>query len=181
MAEGGLSNLTVEGTAQRAGVAKTTVYRRYPSKLDLAVAAVAALVGDSPGSPSVEGMVREGVDMFRQSFETPGSQAAYLAVAAAASADPDVHERFTASVLEPVRNSVAGALEAAQERGEATAEASADFCYDVLLGALIHRLIIRQLPADPEFLENFTRLTHFVYQGMMPGDTPPAQRLVSPV
>ena len=35
LADGGLSeNLTVEGTAQRAGVAKTTVYRRYPTKLD---------------------------------------------------------------------------------------------------------------------------------------------------
>lgn len=44
LAEGGLANLTVEGTAQRAGVAKTTVYRRYPTKLDLAVAAVADLV-----------------------------------------------------------------------------------------------------------------------------------------
>ena len=49
LAEGGLANLTVEGTAQRAGVAKTTVYRRYPTKLDLAVAAVADLVSGGAG------------------------------------------------------------------------------------------------------------------------------------
>ena len=74
LAEGGLANLTVEGTAQRAGVAKTTVYRRYPTKLDLAVAAVADLVsGGGPESERVENGVREGSDLFQKAFGTPGS------------------------------------------------------------------------------------------------------------
>jgi AcrR family transcriptional regulator len=39
-AEVGLEALTMEGVAARAGVAKNTVYRRYPNKLDLVVSAV---------------------------------------------------------------------------------------------------------------------------------------------
>ena len=37
--------------------------------------------------------------------------------------------------------------------------------FDVILGTLIHRYIIRQLPPDPEFLERLTSLTWFLYQG----------------
>lgn len=56
ISKGGLANLTVEGTAQLAGVAKTTVYRRYPTKLALAVAAVAALISpDKPEERRAEG------------------------------------------------------------------------------------------------------------------------------
>lgn len=165
MAEGGLSNLTVEGTAQRAGVAKTTVYRRYPTKLDLAVAAVAALVLDAPETDTVEHGVREGTDLFQKSFGAPGAQAAYLAVAAAAATNPEVHERFTRDVLDPVGLSISELVEDARHRGLATEDSSADFIYDAVMGALIHRYIIRQLPPDEEFLTNLTALTSFLYKG----------------
>jgi AcrR family transcriptional regulator len=165
LAAGGLANLTVEATAQQAGVAKTTVYRRYPTKLDLAIAAVAALVGPPPDSDDVEGRVREGLDLFAKALGSPGSQAAYLAVAAAAATDPELHGRFTDEVLERVGEQVADGLRSARERGEASEDASVDFCFDVMIGALIHRFVIRQLPPDQAFLEDFTILTRFLYQG----------------
>ncbi|MEZ5119392.1 MAG: TetR/AcrR family transcriptional regulator [Candidatus Nanopelagicales bacterium] len=166
LAEGGLANLTVEGTAQRAGVAKTTVYRRYPTKLDLAVAAVAVLVsGGGPESDSVENGVREGSELFQKAFGPRGSQAAYLAVAAAAATNPEVHERFTRDVLTPVSNDIEAMVHDARERGHARHDASADFIYDVIMGTLVHRYIIRQLPADAEFLEHLTSLTWYLYQG----------------
>src|SRR3954447_3237979 len=42
--EGGVQRLTVEGVAARAGVAKTTIYRRWRSKDDLALAVLLELV-----------------------------------------------------------------------------------------------------------------------------------------
>ena len=38
-AECGFDGMTVEGVAARAGVGKGTIYRRYPGKLDLIIAA----------------------------------------------------------------------------------------------------------------------------------------------
>jgi AcrR family transcriptional regulator len=38
-AEGGFDGLTVEGVAARANVGKATIYRRYPCKVDMVIAA----------------------------------------------------------------------------------------------------------------------------------------------
>jgi hypothetical protein len=113
----------------------------------------------------VAGRVREGIGMFGQTLGSPGSQAAYLAVAAAAATDPELHSRFSDEVLRKVGEQVAEGVQSARERGEAGDDASVDFCYDVLIGALIHRFVIRQVPPDEEFLENFTSLTRFLYEG----------------
>jgi len=56
-------------------------------------------------------------------------------------------------------------VEDARRRGLATQDASADFIYDAVIGALVHRYIIRQLPPDEEFLDSLTALTNFLYQG----------------
>ncbi len=42
----GLAGLSIEDVADRAGVAKTTVYRRWPTKVDLAVAAMHQIADD---------------------------------------------------------------------------------------------------------------------------------------
>lgn len=165
MAEGGLASLTVEGTAQRAGVAKTTVYRRYPSRLDLAVAAVAALVTDDrPAGESIEDKTTSRLGLFRESMSSPGAQAAYLSVAAAAAQDQLVHERFAETVLSPTEKKLALDLQAAVEQGEASPDVDVDFLHDVLVGTLLHRFVIRQQPMDDHFREAFTQLVRFVYR-----------------
>src|SRR3954447_13304576 len=44
LSEGGVQSLTVEGVAARAGVAKTTIYRRWRSRDELAFAVLLELV-----------------------------------------------------------------------------------------------------------------------------------------
>src|SRR3954471_3938293 len=51
--EGGVQGLTVEGVAARAGVAKTTIYRRWRSKDELAFAVLLELV-ELLGVPDVD-------------------------------------------------------------------------------------------------------------------------------
>lgn len=158
ISEGGLANLTVEGTAQRAGVAKTTVYRRYPTKLALAVAAVAAQI--SPGEPegaTLEDIMLNGLDRFRGEFAASNGQSTFLSVAAAASGDDQAHRLFTEQVLEPIESKFRKSLDAT---GSDPDEAS--FAFDVLLGTMIHRLVIRQLPLDEEFERRFLTLTRHV-------------------
>lgn len=172
LAEGGLVNLTVEGTAQRAGVAKTTVYRRYPTKLILAVSAVAALITPMPESESVDGMIRTSLELFRGQIGSPTGQRAFLAVAAAAAGDPVVHQLFAEKVLAPLQASVTQALDEARARGDASLDASPEFVFDVLMGTIVHRAIIRQDPPDDDFRHKFTELTRYVYMGQpkAPGD-----------
>src|SRR3954471_3437292 len=50
--EGGVQNLTIEGVAARAGVAKTTIYRRWGSRDELAFAVLLELV-DLLAAPDV--------------------------------------------------------------------------------------------------------------------------------
>src|SRR5713226_1023214 len=48
LAQAGVHGLTVEGVAARSGVAKTTIYRRWRSKEDLALAALLEVIREEP-------------------------------------------------------------------------------------------------------------------------------------
>lgn len=161
LAEQGWSGLTVEGVAARAGVAKTTVYRRFASRADLAVAAVAELVAASrtaPGEDAAEDIgaaIRAVADVYGR----PEARAAYLAVIAEAGRDPDLREAVERSVLLPARQLVADGLDRAVARGEITrahADSRVDLLYDVLAGALVHRLLVRGAEIDDAFVAALT-------------------------
>src|SRR5262245_65658364 len=58
----GYPSLSVEAVAADAGVAKTTIYRRYPTKRDLAVAALSQETPFPPPSPEFHG--RDSIERF---------------------------------------------------------------------------------------------------------------------
>lgn len=58
VAEVGYSALSVEAVAVRVGVAKTTIYRRYPTKLELVSAAIRQYVNEALGEPPDTGSLR---------------------------------------------------------------------------------------------------------------------------
>src|SRR5690349_12095604 len=91
----GWGGLTMSEVAARAGVAKTTLYRRWANKNELVVDAVAVLFDELEmvdlGSlrADIESVVRQFADLLAR----PESQAALLALFAEASRDPALRQR----------------------------------------------------------------------------------------
>lgn len=161
LAQDGWTALTVEGVAARAGVAKTTVYRRFSSRADLAVAAVAQLVAavrTAPGSSLAED-VRHAIRACAEVYARPAARAAYLAVVAEAGRDALLREAVEGRVIAPARRMVAEGLDRAVARGELVpdlADSRTDLVYDLLAGALLHRLLVREADIDDAFVETLT-------------------------
>lgn len=160
LAEHGWSGLTIEGVATRAGVAKTTVYRRFDSRTDLAVAAVAQLVEAAmvPIEPdcSPDEQVRRSILATAAVYRIPAARAAYLAVIAEAGRDPELRSAVDTQVLGPARAMIGERLALGVEKGEleaAHAEAAADLLFDVLAGTLMHRMLVRGEDIDDSFVE----------------------------
>lgn len=161
LAESGWAGLTVEGVAARAGVAKTTVYRRFSSRSDLAVAAVAELLASArieagaDAEADIAGAIRACADVYG----TPEARAAYLAVIAEAGRDDSLRAAVERSMIEPARQLVADGLDRAVARGEisrARADDRCDLLYDVLAGTLVHRLLVRGDEIDDAFVATLT-------------------------
>ena len=73
--EQGVQGLTVEGVAARAGVAKTTIYRRYRSKHELALAVLFDMVQQAV---AVDGPQPSGVSTRkRRSRHAPGGSGSH--------------------------------------------------------------------------------------------------------
>lgn len=162
LAEGGWTGLTVEGVAARAGVAKTTVYRRFASRADLAVAAVAQHMAAARTAPGANGAedIRNAVAASAEVYSRPAARAAFLAVIAEAGRDPALRAAVERDVLAPGRQLVADGLARAVARGEITHELTdekIDLLYDVLAGALLHRLLVSEGRADPLFVESLSQ------------------------
>lgn len=167
LAELGWGGLTMGDVAVRAGVAKTTLYRRWPSKNDLVVSAVAVLFDELEmadlGSlrADIEAVVRQFADLLA----LPESQAALLALFAEATRDPALRLRVREAIIDPQKRLVRQGRAAAQARGElppdttpAQACEDVDIIFDTIAGAVEHRILITGEPASPEWIARFTTL-----------------------
>ena len=145
LAERGYSDLTIEGVAQRAGVAKTTVYRRWPAKADLVVDAVVDTlrpVLEAADDADPLALLRTLADTLGR----PESRAAFLALMAEAVTDPLVRTAVDRRLVEPSRAVV---RRCAEKQGS---ELDDDLLFDVVAGAVVHRVLVRGEAADDRFL-----------------------------
>ena len=172
LAESGFEGVTVEAVAQRAGVARSTVYRRYPGKPELMVTvlqrACQAPVDDTDTGSVEEDLVAVG-EGLRLSMVGSDLGRAMTAVVSAAARHPEVaaaHESFVAT-----RRQVAlAAVRRGVERGELDPDLDPDMVVDLVVGPVFYRLLVRRQPVSSAWVR---RLVARVVQGCAPRPAPP--------
>ncbi|MGO4418625.1 TetR/AcrR family transcriptional regulator [Streptomyces sp. MCAF7] len=148
LVELGWSKLTMGDVAARAGVAKTTLYRRWTNKSELVVDAVAALLDEQlelPDLGSLRADVEETVLRFAALLTRPEAGTSLMAVVAEATRDEALRERIRTTIVNRQKRLVLLGRERAQARGElpretdpAAAARTADMIFDVIAGAVMH-------------------------------------------
>ncbi|MGH3314281.1 MAG: TetR/AcrR family transcriptional regulator [Streptomyces sp.] len=168
LVEVGWSRLTMGHVAARAGVAKTTLYRRWANKGELVVHAVAALFDelDLPDRGSLRADIEGVVISFGRLLQLPETNASLMAVVAESTHDPALREPIREAIVDRQKRLVLQGRERAQARGElppdaGNAEESArfvDLIFDVIAGAVVHRTLVSAEPVDEEWAQRFTTL-----------------------
>ncbi|MEU7648572.1 TetR/AcrR family transcriptional regulator [Streptomyces huasconensis] len=167
LVELGWSRLTLGAVATRAGVAKTTLYRRWAGKSELVVDAVAELFDELelPDRGSLAADIEGVVLQFAALLGRPETKTALMAVVAESTTDGPLRERIRRSIVDRQKRLVLAGRERAQQRGELPVEPdppaaarTADLIFDVIAGAVVHRALVSAEPVDEEWARRFTLL-----------------------
>jgi AcrR family transcriptional regulator len=167
LVELGWSKLTLGDVATRAGVAKTTLYRRWSGKNELVVDAVAELFAELelPDRGSLAADIEGVVLQFAAILARPEAKSGLMAVVAESTRDDALRARIRASIVDPQKDLVLEGRARAQARGELPPETApeeaartVDLIFDVVAGAVVHRTLVSAEPADEEWVRSFTRM-----------------------
>jgi len=152
-AEVGLEALTMEGVAARAGVAKNTLYRRYPNKIDLVVSAVRCYTNvgaPPPDTGTTRGDVRALVDDFVTIVTgTPMGRMLPILVAARTRV-PELDLAYSEIVADKRARSAA-VVRRGIERGDFRADVDLDVVVDAFVSPVFYRLLVTNAPLDEAF------------------------------
>ncbi len=144
VAEEGYDRVTIERVAARAGVGKATVYRRWESKAELVLDAIAHL---TPAfSVPDTGSLREDLGRLCASAAITGSQghrtmAVMQGLVSAIPHDRALMEVFSRRFVAPRRAALATVFARAMERGEMPAGKDIDLLTSVIPAMMMHRLL----------------------------------------
>ncbi|QFY08133.1 TetR family transcriptional regulator [Nonomuraea phyllanthi] len=129
----GISELSIEAIASRAGVGKTTIYRRWSNKEDLVVDALATLKAPLPSltGTSVRDDLISLLDAMRRDAGETRSRCVINIAMSEADRYPQLVARFLNRAVEPRKEAMRDVI----ERGIATGELRPDL--DVAMGAAI--------------------------------------------
>jgi AcrR family transcriptional regulator len=156
----GYAGLTIDGVAARTGVGRPTIYRRWPSKPALVIAALTQ-------SPSLSltpdtGSLRDDLLAFQrdqvQLMDRPESRRITAGLVADLVADPELAETYLGDYVGLRQTSVRQALERGIERGELRADVDLSLIYDLLIGPLFLRSVVRGELLGPDMAEQIVDL-----------------------
>ncbi|QNN52125.1 TetR/AcrR family transcriptional regulator [Nocardioides mesophilus] len=164
--QNGFDKTTVDDVAARAGVGKATVYRRWPSKEDLAVAAMESLYDSEFPEIDTGSLVADLTESYRAILAFVGSAEgeAFIRMSISESMrDPRIAALYRGSTVrreEQARRT----FERAVARGEVRADADLDTAIQWMGGVIVARAIVgRPLPT----IDDLDRYVDFTLRGIL--------------
>jgi AcrR family transcriptional regulator len=157
----GYARLTMERVAAESGAAKTTVYRRWPTKAALCMDLYLDVAGrelHDPDTGSIAGDLRHIANtVIRLQTRTVAGQA-FIGLIAEAQVNPATREAFLAEFAERRREVTRRVLRRAIERGEVRRGTDVDLVIDALGGATTFRLLQGHAPLTRRFTDALVAL-----------------------
>jgi AcrR family transcriptional regulator len=133
VAELGYARATVDRIAAEAGIAKTTVYRRWPTKGALITACLVDAFGPAPlTGPGRPEILATAIRWIAAKISEPGAGAAFAGVFTDAVNDPGLRRILLTELQDPYRIAI--------EQTLGLPERQVLFIIDVTVGTLLHRM-----------------------------------------
>jgi AcrR family transcriptional regulator len=153
----------MEAVAARAGVAKTTIYRWWPSKGSLAMAGFLAETAPKIAYPNSGSALVDLISQLRRVAAVYGGKTGRVlaAILAEGQRDPNTMAAFIEGYARPRREEAKAILSAGVERGELRAEIDLEATLDALYGPIYYRLLVPLAPLDPKWAEAMARHVFF--------------------
>jgi AcrR family transcriptional regulator len=151
----GYPALTIEAVAERAGVARTTIYRWWPNRALLGVdvlVEIATAAAPPPANCEPLRVIR--LELRRVAIAAAGvAGSLLLALLSEAQFDPDVRDAVHSRVTYPRRDASARVVRAAQDSGLLSKDVSTNVLVDLLYGPVFYRLLMGHEPPTARFAE----------------------------
>ena len=167
--DGGVRALTVEAVAARSGVAKTTIYRRWRDKWELALDAVMIDMLPRFDDPVDVGDTRQELITFIDPIvKFLGSRPygpAMQALVSVIASEPELARAYRERVVEPRREQLAPVIERGIARGDLRPDTDVQLLHEFLLGPTFYRLLLSGGSLD-------RRLAARLVDGILAGFTP---------
>jgi AcrR family transcriptional regulator len=155
LAEEGLGGVTVDEVAKRSGVAKTTIYRHWPSRNALLLAACSNLSGARPEAPdtgSFRGDLAALLTNMARRLRSERWASILPSIIDAAERDPElaeVHARLHADFMAPLY----AILERAKSKRELPRDRDPSHVVASVVGPLFYRRWFSRQPLDEAFVQ----------------------------
>ncbi len=160
--EQGVHGLTMEGVAARAGVGKTTIYRRYRSKNELALAVLVDMVEQAspvPDSGDTRHDLLAFVERAIDTLRSPGMGRVMQQLVPDLATDPELADGFRDHVLSARAAEVRQLVTQAVARGDLPADTDPELAHEMLFSPIYYRLLLTGAPLDHELAERVVDTT----------------------
>ena len=152
VAEHGYAGATMEAVAERAGVAKTTIYRRWASRDALMIAAHGLLTDENrpPDTGTLRGDLLGIASLLIENLGRPPLSLVAAATIGEMAHNPDLAALFREAVVEQRLAMLAEIFERAARRGEITPGEDWRLISEMLVGAVMFRVVVTGEPVDAQ-------------------------------
>ena len=145
--------LTIEAIASRAQVGKATVYRWWPSKGALVAEAIHSSlpIEEPPDTGDLRADLAAATKISVNAYARDPGGILITALATDLITDPDLHQSFVKSVIQPRRNILRNLLQRAVGEGLVAPGLDPELVMDMWAGAVLYRKLLAMQPVDDQF------------------------------